>query len=116
MSMIRVSRLAALLAAFSLAAPWTARADAPNACKFLSNAAVSAVVGKPVTGGTTSVVDHPGASASSCSYMAGMTIVLISVDERGTGAAALKESIILASLLERSNSLYARIICRTDLR
>ena len=73
MSMIRVSRLAALIIASSWAAPWGARADAPNACKFLTNAAVSAVVGKPVT------------------YMAGMTIVLISVDERGTAAAAMQE-------------------------
>ena len=91
MSMIRVSRLAALIIASSWAAPWGARADAPNACKFLTNAAVSAVVGKPVTGGTMSVVDHAGASESSCSYMAGMTIVLISVDERGTAAAAMQE-------------------------
>jgi hypothetical protein len=91
MSMIRVSRLAALSVAFSVAAPWIARADAPNACKFLTNAAVAAVVGKPVTGGSVSVVDHSGASASSCSYMAGMTIVVISVDERGTAAAAMKE-------------------------
>jgi hypothetical protein len=38
-----------------------------------------------------SVVDHPGASASNCSYMAGMIIVLISVDERGSAEAAMKE-------------------------
>jgi len=91
MPVIRVSHLAALIVAFSAAAPWAARADAPNACKFLTNAAVSAVVGKSVTGGTMSVVDHPGASMSTCSYMAGMTMVLISVDERGSAAAAMTE-------------------------
>jgi hypothetical protein len=73
-------------------APWTARADAPNACKFLTTAAVSTALGQPVTaGGTMSVVDHPGASASSCTYMAGTVIVLISVDERGNAAAAMTE-------------------------
>jgi|HubBroStandDraft_4_1064222.scaffolds.fasta_scaffold184671_2 hypothetical protein len=91
MSMIRVLRLAAFIVAFSLAAPWTAHADAPDACKFLTNAGVSALLGKPVTGGRMSVVDHPGASTSSCNYMAGKTIVLISVDERGTAEAAMQE-------------------------
>jgi hypothetical protein len=31
------------------------------------------------------------ASASSCSYMAGMTFVIVMVDERGSAAAALQE-------------------------
>jgi hypothetical protein len=48
-------------------------------------------VGKPVTGGTISVVDHPGATASSCSYRAGTVMILLIVDERGTAGAAMKE-------------------------
>jgi hypothetical protein len=92
MSMTRVSPLAILIVTLSCTVPWSARADAPNACKFLTTAAVSSALGQPVTtGGTMSVVDHPGASASSCSYMAGTIIVLISVDERGNAAEAMKE-------------------------
>jgi hypothetical protein len=92
MTVAVASRLATFIVALSVTAPWTAHADAPNACKFLTVATVSAALGKPVTaGGTQSVVDHPGASTSSCSYMAGTTIVLISVNELGTAAAALKE-------------------------
>jgi hypothetical protein len=84
-------RLATLIAALSVAAALTARADAPSACKFLTTAAVSAALGKPVTGGTISTVDHAGASESSCMYMAGPTMVLLSVDERGTTGAAMQE-------------------------
>jgi hypothetical protein len=36
-----------LLAVLSLIAPWTARADAPSACKFLTPSLVSAALGKP---------------------------------------------------------------------
>jgi hypothetical protein len=35
MTMIRLSRLTALFVAFSAATPWSARADAPDAGKFL---------------------------------------------------------------------------------
>jgi hypothetical protein len=90
MSKTPISGLA-ILVALSVSASWTARADAPSACKFLTTAGVSAALGKPVTGGTTSVVDHPGATASSCTYMAGTMMVLLSVDERGTAGAAMEE-------------------------
>jgi hypothetical protein len=79
------------VAALSVIVAWPARADAPSACKFLTIAAVSAALGKPVTsGGTTSVVDHAGATASSCMYMAAPVIVVLIVDERGTAAAAMQ--------------------------
>ena len=90
MSKTPISGLA-ILVALSVTASWTARADAPSACKFLTTAAVSAALGKPVSGGTTSVIDHPGATASSCTYMAGTMMVLLSVDERGTAGAAMEE-------------------------
>jgi hypothetical protein len=90
-AMTRILRPLTLFAVLSLIAPWTAHADAPSACKFLTPALVSAAVGKPVTGGTTSVLDHAGASASSCTYVAGKTYVVLSVDERGTAAEAMKE-------------------------
>jgi hypothetical protein len=80
MSKTPISGLA-ILVALSVTASWTARADAPSACKFLTTAAVSAALGKPVTGGT----------ASSCTYMAGTMMVLLSVDERGTAGAAMEE-------------------------
>jgi hypothetical protein len=80
-----------LIAALSVISPWPARADAPSACKFLTIGAVSAALGKPVTsGGTTSVVDHVGATASSCMYMASPVIVVLIVDERGTADAAMQ--------------------------
>jgi hypothetical protein len=84
------SRFAILLVVLAMA-PWLARADAPNACSFLTPALVSSALGKPVTGGNVSVVDHAGASASSCLYRAGMTMVIVSVDERGSAAAAMTE-------------------------
>lgn len=78
-----------VIVALLVMSPWCARAETPGACKFLTIAAVSAALGKPVTaGGTTSVVDHVGASASSCMYMAGTVAVIVVVDERGTADAA----------------------------
>ena len=91
MSETCISRLAILFVALSLMASWSVRADAPNACKFLTTAAVSTALGKPVTGGgTTSVVDHVGATMSSCMYMAGQAMVLLAVDERGTANVAMQ--------------------------
>jgi hypothetical protein len=89
--MVRFTRLANIILVLAVNAPWAAYADAPDSCKFLTPAVVSTALGKPVTGGTMSVVDHSGASASSCTYRAGMVMVLLSVDERGTPAAAMKE-------------------------
>jgi len=80
-----------VLVALMAVAPWAAQADAPSACKFLTPALVSAALGKPVTGGTISTVDHAGATASSCLYSAGATMVVLLVDERGTAAAAMQE-------------------------
>jgi len=81
-----------LLLAISLISPLPARAEAPSACKFLTIAAVSAALGKPITaGGTTSVVDHAGATASSCMYMAAPEAVILIVDERGTATAAMQK-------------------------
>jgi len=79
------------VAAFAVILAWPARADTPSACKFLTVASVSAALGKPVTsGGITSVVDHVGATASSCMYMATPIIVVLTVDERGTADAAMQ--------------------------
>jgi hypothetical protein len=89
--MTLVSRLTTLAVVLSMSTFSTARAGAPDACKFLTTAAVAAALGKPVTGGTISVVDHAGASASSCTYLAGAIMVLLTVDERGTPAEAAKE-------------------------
>jgi hypothetical protein len=91
MSKTAISRLGIFFIALSVTATWTARADAPSACKFLTTAAVSAALGKPVSGGTTSVIDHPGATASSCMYTAATILVLLNVDERGTAGAAMEE-------------------------
>lgn len=63
----------------------------PSACRFLTPAAVSAAIGKPVMGGTTSGVDHAGATASSCLYMAGPIAVVLLVDDRGSAGAAMEE-------------------------
>jgi hypothetical protein len=91
MSKSAISWFEMLLITLSITATYTAQADAPSACKFLTPAAVSAALGKPVSGGIVSTVDHPGATASSCMYMAGATIVVLRVDERGTAGEATKE-------------------------
>jgi hypothetical protein len=92
--MIRLptSSLPVMLAVVSVTSSGHARAEAPSACKFLSITAVSAALGKPITaGGTISTVDHAGATASSCMYMATPSAVVLIVDERGTAAAAMQE-------------------------
>jgi hypothetical protein len=91
MSKSAISWFEMLLITLSITATYTAHADAPSACKFLTPAAVSAALGKPVSGGIVSTVDHSGATASSCMYMAGATIVVLRVDERGTAGEATKE-------------------------
>jgi hypothetical protein len=85
------TRFANIILVLTMSAPWTARADAPDSCKFLTPAIVSTALGKPVTGGAVSMVDHSGASMSSCTYRAAMTLVVLSVDERGTAAAAIRK-------------------------
>jgi hypothetical protein len=68
-----------------------AQAAAPNSCSFITPAGWSAVVSRPVTGGTMSVVDNPASSASSCMYQAGAMLITLQVDQRATPAAAQKE-------------------------
>jgi hypothetical protein len=92
MHRLGISQLAILYSVLLAGAPWSVRADTPppSACKFLTKDQVSAALGKSVTaGGTTSTVDHVGASVSSCMWMAGMTVVVLAVDERGTDDAAM---------------------------
>lgn len=68
-----------------------AAAAPPSACRFLTPEAVSAAIGKPVAGGKISGVDHPGATASSCLYLATPIAVVLIVDERDTAQAAMQE-------------------------
>jgi len=68
-----------------------AQAAAPNSCGLVTPAAWSAVVSRPVTGGTTSVVNDPASTASSCLYQAGAMFITVQVDQRSTPAAAQKE-------------------------
>lgn len=90
MSRAAISYLAIFVIAVSATAPWRARADSPpDACTFLTVDQVSAALGTPVTsGGKISTVDHVGATVSSCMWMAGRTIVVLAVDQRGTTDAA----------------------------
>jgi hypothetical protein len=88
---VACSYLAILVTALCAATLSSARADTPpGACKFLTVDQVSAALGTPVTaGGKISTVDHPGATVSSCMWMAGRTAVVLAVDERGTAGAAM---------------------------
>jgi hypothetical protein len=68
-----------------------AQAAAPNACSFVTPAAWSAVLSRPVTGGTMSVVDNPASTASSCMYKARAMFITLQVGQLATAAAAQKE-------------------------
>src|ERR1700734_2917663 len=78
-----------------------AQGAAPNSCSFVTPAGWSAVVSRPVTGGTTSVVNDPAATASSCLYHAGAMLISVQVDQQATPAAAQKE---YAEQLDNSRS------------
>jgi hypothetical protein len=78
-----------------------AQAAAPNSCSFITPAGWSAVVSRPVTGGTMSVVNDPASTASSCLYQAGAMFITLQVDQRATAAAAQKE---YAEQLDNSRS------------
>jgi len=68
-----------------------ARAAAPNSCSFLTPAVVAAAIGQPVTGGTQSVVNDPSSSNSSCMYRAGSLLIVLSVNQLPSAAAARTE-------------------------
>jgi hypothetical protein len=89
-----------------------AQAAAPNACSFITAAAWSAAISRPVTGGTMSVVNDPASTASSCLYQSGAMLVTLQVDQRATAAAAQKE---YADQLGNSRSRDARQSQRTML-
>ena len=78
-----------------------AQAAAPNSCSFITPAAWSAAISRPVTGGTTSVVNDPASTASSCLYHAGAMMITLQVDQRATAADAKKE---YADQLDNSHS------------
>lgn len=80
---------------------WVAQAAAPNACSFVTPAAWSAALSRPVTGGTMSVVNDPGSTASSCLYRAGAMLITLQVDQPATAADAKKE---YADQLDNSRS------------
>jgi hypothetical protein len=69
----------------------TVHAAAPNSCAFLTPAAVSGAVGRPVTGGVVSIVNDPSSSTSNCMYRAGELIISLSVNQLPSAAAARAE-------------------------
>jgi len=71
--------------------PLAAQAAAPNSCSFVTPAAWSAVLSRPVTGGTVSTVNDPAAAMSSCLYQAGPMFVTVQVSQLATPAAAKME-------------------------
>jgi hypothetical protein len=68
-----------------------AQAAAPNSCGIVTPAAWSAVLSRPVTGGTVSVVNDPAAMASSCLYQSGAMFITVQVNQLATAAAAQKQ-------------------------
>ena len=68
-----------------------ARASAPNSCSFVTPADWSTALSRPVTGGTSSTVNDPASTASSCLYQAGTMIIMVQVNQLATAAAAQKE-------------------------
>ena len=87
---VSCSKMAMLGIALSVILSRPAFAAPPSACRFLAPAAVSAALGKPVAGGETSGIDHPGATASSCLYLATPVAVVLLDDDRGTAGTAMQ--------------------------
>jgi hypothetical protein len=87
-----------------------AQAAAPNACSFVTAAAWSAVLSRPVTGGRMSVVDNPASTTSSCMYQAGAMFITLQVNQLATAAAAQKE---YAEQLDNSRTRDERASQRT---
>jgi hypothetical protein len=86
---LRVLSFACMLAVITVGG--TVRAGAPNSCSFLTPAAVSTAIGQPVTGGTQSVVNDPSSSTSICMYRAGSLLIILSVNQLPSAAAARTE-------------------------
>ena len=103
MVVINSSRRVAISIVFLLqgSSVLVAQAAAPNSCSFVTAAAWSALLSRPVTGGTVSVVDNPASTASSCLYQAGAMFITLQVDQLATAAAAQKE---YAEQLDNSRS------------
>jgi len=87
-------------------------ASAPNSCRFVTPAAWSALLSRPVTGGTSSTVNDPASTASSCLYQAGTMFITVQVNQLTTAAAAQKE---YADQLDNSRSRDQRENQRTTL-
>src|SRR5665213_2930459 len=87
-----------------------AQASAPNSCSFVTPAAWSAVLSRPVTGGTGSTVNDAASTASSCLYQAGTMFITVQVNQLATAAAAQKE---YADQLDNSRSRDERDSQRT---
>ena len=92
MSMIGFSRLSLRvgIAVIVVGGTPVARA-APNACALVTVAEVSTAIGRPVSGGTISVVDNPRSVTSNCPYKAGSLMINVMVSELPTAAAAQKQ-------------------------
>jgi hypothetical protein len=93
MEVINRSRRLAIFILFVVQASGAsvAQAAAPNSCGFVTPAAWSAVLSRPVTGGAMSVVDNPASTTSSCLYQAGALFITLQVNQLATAAAAQKE-------------------------
>ena len=65
---------------------------APNACKFVSVAEVTTLIGKTVGGGQMSIVDNPNSLTSSCTYtVTNIPTVIVMVGDYPSPAAAKQE-------------------------
>lgn len=93
MPLLGLSRVAASSAVLAGVMSVGARSGvAPNACKFVSVAEVTALVGNAVGGGQISVVDNPKSLTSSCTYTAGgRAAVIVLVGDYPSPAAAKQE-------------------------
>jgi len=108
----RSSRFAISVLVLQAIGALVAQAAAPNSCSFVTPAAWSAALSRPVTGGTVSVVNDPAATASSCIYQAGAMFITVQVNQLATAAAAQKE---YAEQLDNSRTRDERDSQRTTL-
>jgi hypothetical protein len=90
----RIALSGAVVAGVVLLGAWNGvrRNAAPDACKFVSVAEVSALTGAQVGGGQISTVDNPKSVTSSCMYTTGgRPSVIVMVGDYPTAAAAHQE-------------------------
>jgi len=99
-----------VLVLLQISAAMVARAAAPNSCSFVTPAAWTALLSRPVIGGTVSTVNDPASTASSCLYQAGPMFITVQVNQLATAAAAQKE---YADELDNSRSRDERESQRT---